>query len=119
MTDFLSRLREEAAEKAKKREEENRVEDKTGIVSEENKKIAEVAEYLGMSKDEVEVCCGSICPHCDTFLDKAIALEELGYQNHLYMNPTQQEQFKEALQIYRNDPKDYEARKTELIERMR
>ncbi len=119
MTDFLSRLREEAAEKARKREEESRPKGKTGIVPQEEKKILKVAKYLGISKEEVGACCGSICPHCNIFLDKAIALEELGYPNHLYMNPTQEQIFKEALEIYRDDRKDYEARKTELIERMR
>lgn len=119
MKDLFSRLRVEAAEKARKREEVNRLKGKTGAVPREEKKIAEVARYLGISKEEVGACCGSICPHCNVFLDKAIALEELGYQNHLYMNPSQEQNFKDALTIYRDDRKEYEARKTELIERMR
>ncbi len=74
---------------------------------------------MGVSIDEVADCCGNICPHCEIFLDKAIALEELGYQHHLFMNPTQEEMFREALEIYRNDHKEFNLRKLQLMDRMR
>lgn len=118
MSDFLSRLRKKAELQSAEREKALR-EKKEKSDSEETMIAIEVADYLGVTTDEIVACCGSICPHCDTFLDKAIALEELGYKNHLFMNPVQEEFFMEALEIYRNDRKEYARLKDELINRMR
>jgi hypothetical protein len=110
----MARLRQEALARQKARKAcppgENRAEDGAD---------ARVAGYLGVSEAMVSSCCGSICPHCDVFLDKAIALVELGLSHHLFMNPSQEEFFNEALEIYRLDRTGYIARRQELMDRMR
>lgn len=118
MSDIFSRMREEAEKKAQKRNENDNKKQTTNG-DDETRISAEVAEFLGISKEEVEDCCGNTCPHCDIFLSKAIALEELGYEHHLFLNPTQQEMFKDALAIYRRDIKEYERKEQELMDEMR
>lgn len=81
--------------------------------------LREIAEYTGKPVYEIAYCCGNICPHCQTFLDKAIALVELGYNHHLLMNPVQEEYFQDALRVFRGDRMEYEMRKQELMDRMR
>ena len=117
MNDIFSRIREAAEKKAKERTENQAKKDPSA--DDETLISQEVADYLGVSKEEVENCCGNICPHCDIFLAKAIALEELGYKHHLFMNPSQEEMFKEALSIYRKDIKEYKNREHELMDKMR
>jgi hypothetical protein len=53
------------------------------------------------------------------FLDKAIALEELGYTHHLFMNPTQEDMFAEVRKIFRKNHQEYNRRRQEFMERMR
>lgn len=119
MEDLFKRLRDQAithgAELNKEREAKNaRVAEPLNDAV-----LLQVAEYTGKPLLEISYCCGNICPHCQTFLDKAIALVELGYKHHLFMNPIQEELFEEALDIYRRDRKEYEMRKQELMDRMR
>ncbi|MDH5510844.1 MAG: hypothetical protein OEZ32_10885 [Nitrospinota bacterium] len=117
MKDPMARLREEAARKELERKAEK--EHATEATGEEAAVDREVAEYLGAEEEEVAACCGSICPHCDMFLDKAIALVQLGRPHHLFMNPSQAEKFREAMEIYERDRSEYIARRQELMERMR
>jgi hypothetical protein len=119
MDDFFKRLRDQAithkAELNKERSHKKNPEN-TQL---SDAVFQQVAEYTGKPFLEVAYCCGNICPHCQTFLDKAIALVELGYKHHLFMNPVQEEFFEDALAIYRRDRKEYEIRKQELMDRMR
>ena len=119
MTDFMKRLREQAAVMASKRAGEAHEPKRKKLAEEEAEINAKVADFLGASPEETAHCCGSICPHCDIFLDKAIALVELGYPSHLFMNPSQEELFEEALRLYRSDLGKYQVNKRELMDRMR
>lgn len=119
MKDIFKGLREQARNLEKTRREKERATRESELADKLEDANRRVAEFLGVTAEEVESCCGSICPNCDMFLDKAIALVELGYPPHLFMNPVQTEMFEDALRIYRDDPKDYQARKKELMDRMR
>lgn len=119
MSDFMKRLRDSALENQKRREEARETTDHEALLDAEREKNRQAAEFLGMDENVVANCCGSICPHCEMFLDKAIALEELGHSHHLFMNPSQEEVFNEALRIYREDRHEYERRRGELMDRMR
>ncbi|VAX18044.1 hypothetical protein MNBD_NITROSPINAE01-1091 [hydrothermal vent metagenome] len=118
MNDIFSRMRDEANKKARERTE-NQEKNENPQPETEAQVSQEVADYLGVSKEEIDNCCGNTCPHCDIFLSKAIALEELGHKHHLFMNPSQEEMFKDAQAIYRKDIKEYEKREQELMDRMR
>lgn len=118
MSDIFKKLRDEAAQKAERRAAE-RSPDPARVDPENDPVMAEVADLTGLPVWEVAYCCGAICPHCETFLDKAIALVDMGHPHHLFMNPVQQERFAEALALYRRDRKEYDLRKPELIASMR
>ena len=118
MKDYMARLREEAQRREQERKKAQALQSSAKPDEEQNADI-DVAKYLGVSEEEVSVCCGSTCPHCDMFLDKAIALVELGSPHHLFMNPSQEEIFKEALEIYRQDRTEYAFLRQELMDRMR
>jgi len=118
MKDHMASLREEAARKQQERQKEKQQGSAAGRDDEEEAS-REVAEYLGVEEDLVANCCGSICPHCDIFLDKAIALVELGRPHHLFMNPSQEEKFHQALELYRKDRAQYAVRRQDLMESMR
>lgn len=105
--------------KAKELEKRNAAPRKDQDREHEDAIIREVADFLGITPTEAEYCCGNICPHCQTFLDKAIALVELGHPHHLIMNPMQESMFADALEIFRRDRKEYTVRKQELMNRMR
>jgi len=113
--DHMARLRQEALARQKAREADG-PKPKAAPGEDTDK---QVADYLGVGEAQVSACCGSICSHCEMFLDKAIALVELGRPHHLFMNPSQERMFAEALSIYRNNREEYEKRKTELMDRMR
>ncbi|VAX16958.1 hypothetical protein MNBD_NITROSPINAE04-1206 [hydrothermal vent metagenome] len=119
MGDFMKQLRDQALEKEKDRKKA----DSESLEDDRNNsdavKSRELADFLGVTPEVADACCGSICPHCDLFLDKAIALEQLGYPHHLFMNPTQEEVYKEAKEIFEKDRKEYDTQKKELIERMK
>lgn len=119
MSDLIKRLRESALERQKERERAKEAFDHEAFIDGERDRNRQAAKYLGMDENVVTNCCGSICPHCEMFLDKAIALEELGHSHHLFMNPSQEEVFNEALRIYREDRREYERRRMELMDRMR
>ncbi len=118
MSDYLDKLRQQAAESQNQRKK-SRQESASGEKDQSSDVSEKVAKLLGVTTEMVDNCCGSICPHCDMFLDKAVSLVELGYPHHLLMNPTQEAMFEEAREIYLRDRKEYETRKTELMDRMR
>jgi len=119
MGDFMKELRDQALEKEKNRKKADIESFKASSKSSEAVKSSKLAEFLGVTPEIADACCGSICPHCDLFLDKAIALVQLGYPHHLFMNPTQEEVYKEALELFEKDRKEYEQQKEVLIQRMR
>jgi len=119
MTDYLKRLREEALAKERDRKTARREASRRRLDHQNEETVRQVARFLEVAPEMVDSCCGSICPDCDMFLDKAIALVELGHPPHLFMNPTQEDLFGEAVGIFRDDRKEYEARKRELMDRMR
>lgn len=120
MEDIFKKLREQALDRSAKLEKENVQRRKTpGEKPADDSVMLEVAEYLGKPVNDVTYCCGNICPHCQTFLDKAIALIELGYSHHLFMNPIQEDQFQNALRMFRRDRMEYEMSKQELMDSMR
>lgn len=120
MEDIFKKLREQAMDRSAELKKES---DQRRKASSENQVddsvMLEVAEYLGKPIDDVTYCCGNICPHCQMFLDKAIALIELGYDHHLFMNPIQEDKFQNALEIFRRDKMEYEMSKQELMDSMR
>ncbi len=115
MSDIFQKLREKASRDEARREAEG----KADAPDPEVELHRQVAELTGLSPEEVGYCCGSICPHCESFLDKAIGLVELGRPHHLFLNPVQQERFDEALALFRDDRKAYDLRKKELIASLR
>lgn len=120
MEDIFKKLRDQALEHSAELKKENDLRRKaSGERRADDPVMREVAEYTGQPLNEVAYCCGSICPHCQIFLDKAIALVELGYNHHLFMNPIQEERFQEALSVFRRDRMEYEMSKQELMDRMR
>lgn len=120
MEDIFKKLRDQALDRSAERKKESDLRRKTSAEKlADDPVMREVAEYIGQPVNEVAYCCGNICPHCQTFLDKAIALVELGHEHHLLMNPVQEEQFQEALNIFRRDRMEYEMSKQELMDRMR
>lgn len=120
MDDIFKKLRDQALNRSAEIKKENELRRKTsGERAVDDSIMLEVAEYLGKPLDDVAYCCGNICPHCQMFLDKAIALIELGYEHHLFMNPTQEDQFQGALSMFRRDKMEYEMCKQELMNAMR
>ncbi len=119
MGDFMKQLRDQALEKEKNREKTRSESLADNGNSSDAVKSRELADFLGVTPEVADACCGSICPHCDLFLDKAIALEQLGYPHHLFMNPTQEEVYKKAKELFEKDRKEYEQLKPGLIEKMR
>ena len=120
MEDIFKKLRSQAKDREAELKKEKDLRHKTsGENPLDDSVMREVAEYIGEPVSEVAYCCGNICPHCQTFLDKAIALIELGYDHHLLMNPIQEDYFKDALGIFRRDRKEYEMSKQTLMDRMR
>lgn len=120
MQDIFKKLRDQAIEHSAELKKESDLRRKaSGEKMPDDHIMREVAEYIGKPLDEVTYCCGNICPHCQTFLDKAIALVELGHEHHLLMNPVQEERFQEALNVFRRDRMQYEMSKQELMDRMR
>ncbi|MBI4667531.1 MAG: hypothetical protein HY751_14105 [Nitrospinae bacterium] len=118
MEDIFSKLRQEAIQKAEERTKASPANEGSKPFDDE-RIVRQVAEFTGLSVDEVAYCCGNICPHCETFLDKAIALVELGYGHHLFMNPMQEDYFTDALDTFRRDRREYELKKQDLMDRMR
>ncbi|MDH4185124.1 MAG: hypothetical protein OEV92_12930 [Nitrospinota bacterium] len=118
MKDPMARLRQEALEKeqARRKEKDHPRPEPAGR---QDKADLEVAQFLEVSPEMVSACCGSICAHCDIFLDKAIALVELGYPHHLFMNSSQEEKFEQALELFRKDRAEYKIRRQELMDSMR
>ena len=120
MDDIFKKLRDQALDRSAEIKKENDLRRKmSGEKPVDDPVMLEVAEYLGKPVNDVAYCCGSICPHCQIFMDKAIALIELGYDHHLFMNPVQEGQFQEALEIFRRDRMEYEMSKQELMDLMR
>lgn len=120
MDDIFKKLRDQALDRSAELKKES---DQRRKVSADkpvdDPVMLEVAEYIGKPVDDVAYCCGNICPHCQIFLDKAIALIELGYDHHLFMNPVQEDQFQGALGMFRRDKMEYEMSKQELMDSMR
>lgn len=119
MSDFMKELRERALEKEKNRKKAQSESLTEGRDDGQALKSRKLAEFLGVTPEIADACCGSICPHCDLFLDKAIALERLGYSHHLFMNPTQEQVYKEALKLFTQDRNEYDLRKKEFVRRMK
>lgn len=119
MADFMKQLRDQALEKEKNRKKAQSEFIEADSNNSEAVKSRELAEFLGVTPVIADACCGYICPDCDLFLDKAVALEQLGYPHHLFINPTQEEVYKEALELFENDRNEYDRRKQELIRGMR
>ena len=120
MEDIFKKLRSQAKDREAELKKESALRHKTsGEKLIDDSVLREIAEYIGKPVYEVAYCCGSICPHCQMFLDKAIALIDLGYNHHLLMNPIQEEYFQDALKVFRSDRMEYEMRKQELMDRMR
>jgi hypothetical protein len=120
MDDIFKKLRDQALDRSAELKRESDLRRKaSGEKPAEDPVMREVAEYLGQPVNDVAYCCGNICPHCQIFLDKAIALIELGHDHHLFMNPVQEDQFQNALGIFRRDRMEYETSKQELMDAMR
>ncbi|MBI4827542.1 MAG: hypothetical protein HY804_01815 [Nitrospinae bacterium] len=119
MNDFLKRMREQALATEQHRHEQPHLTEEERLRAEMLRVAMEVAHYLGWTREMVENCCGSVCPHCELFLDKALALMELGYPHHLFLNPMQEEVLRETQELFRRDRKEYEIRKEELMNRMK
>ena len=122
MNDIFKKMRDQAALQAKERASRKREADDS-----RNRKVdlddeaihRKVADFTGIDYDEIEFCCGNCCPDCESFLDKAIALVELGFKHHLFLNPVQQEVFDEALALFQTARTDYDAKKQSFIDRLR
>jgi len=119
MTDHQKRLREQALAAKQHRHEQPHLTEEQRQRAEMLRVALEVAQYLGWTREAVENCCGSVCPHCELFLDKALALMELGYHHHLFLNPMQEDVLREAHALFQRDRKEYEIRKQDLMNRMR
>lgn len=119
MNDFMKGLREQAVEKEKGRKNGGPRSKKEFLREKEKAKIDEVAEFLNTSPELVENCCGYTCPDCQMFLDKALALEKLGHDSHLFLNPTQEEVYAEAKKLFNEDREEYSRRRNELMNAMR
>ncbi|MBI5816034.1 MAG: hypothetical protein HZB29_10565 [Nitrospinae bacterium] len=119
MGDLFGKMRDQAKAAEKLRHEKHEREKSAHGHDAGESMTASVAKFTGLPAEEVEYCCGSICPHCQVFLDKAIALIELGYPHHLFMNPAQEEVFNEAIELFRKDRTLYMLRKQELMDKMR
>jgi hypothetical protein len=119
MTNLFSKLREQAlSDEKQRRENSDEIRKKSGERA-EDRVFEAVAELIERDVEEVAACCGSICPKCDMFLDKAVALRALDNPHHLFMNPTQNEIFEKALNMFLEDKKEYQANRLELMERLR
>jgi len=114
---IFDKIRREAAEKEQARNKS--ADGSENPMEAESHLQRQVAEKIGRSQEEVAYCCGSTCPSCDVFLDKAMALEELGHKHHLFLNPVQWEIFEKALALYRTDRAEYERQKPEIITALR
>ena len=110
-------LKDKAAGKEQARK--SKAEVRKERVAQERNNAEKIAGKLGITQEIVEHCCGSVCPDCVQFLDIAITREELGLKSHLTLNPTQQEAFAKALEIYRRDKDEYKRVKGELIKSIR
>lgn len=119
MNDFLKQMREQALADEHHRHEQPHLTEEERLRAEMLRVAMEVARYLGWTREMVENCCGSVCPQCELFLDKALALMELGHPHHLFLNPMQEEVLREAQELFRRDRKEYEMRKQDLMDRMK
>ena len=115
MTDHFARLRQQALEK----ETERKRKSAHAPSNDASQLDKQVAAFTGIEDEVVASCCGSICSNCDVFLDKAIALEELGHPHHLFMNRGQEEKFGKALALFREEKEEYQKRRQEIIDSMR